>query len=89
MNTGDYSILSDVANNLTIIGLLVIIVTAVLRGWVITLGRFQDWINFADYQTKRADKAEAQLADMIVKYDQIITVLQGIQVVLSERNKSP
>lgn len=89
MANTDYSILSDLANNLTTIGLLVIIVTAFLRGWIITLGRFQDWINFAEYQKERADKAEEQIKDMIVKYEQLTTILQGIQIVLSERNKSP
>ncbi len=56
MAAQEWTALADLANNLTVAFLLVVAVVAFAKGWIVTSGRLQDWV-------ERVRQLEAQNAE--------------------------
>lgn len=85
MTPSDFSTLSDLANNVTVIGLFVIFTFLLVTDRLITRSRLQDWQDLAEQRQKRIEEFEKRSTDQILQYERMVSILQGIQTVLSNR----
>lgn len=58
----DIRSVQSVADSLTTLGLLAMLVVSLVRGWLIPVGRLEDWQHYASQAEDRAKLAELALA---------------------------
>jgi hypothetical protein len=72
LNVTDLSAINEIANGITVIALLLFILLALAKGWLITSGRYDDCI----VENKRLEKDNDELQSNILainkKYDRLI-----------------
>jgi len=83
MTDPSLSALQTIADNLTVIGLLLIIVVAFVRGWVVPAQRLTDWQTYAEKAEKRAERAEEELRQNIQQLAQVARTAEVLQDLVS------